>query len=174
MGLQGSSRGGCPWGPIQSWARLNGYSRHKLSSSSSPWGQVRRPSHTPLAGTQLLRSWHRKPVLLVGVTQAWAPEWTAGGPERQRKHPAGRDRHSWAPWPERHPELARRVVRGRLWGSVASMSKPSMAACHPCELGRMTCPLSAKWIHSTFQGARMVASLRIHLEKPQFSPSLTT
>lgn len=46
-----------------------GYSRHKLSSSSSPWAQVRMPSHTPWAGMHCLRSWHKKPVLLVIVTQ---------------------------------------------------------------------------------------------------------
>lgn len=63
------------------WRR---YSRHKASSSSSLRAQVRTPSQTLLAGMQLLRSLHRKPVLFVCVTQAWAPEWAGPAPEGSR------------------------------------------------------------------------------------------
>lgn len=38
------------------------------------------PSQTPLAEMQLLPSWHRKPVLFVSVTQAWAPGTRGGYP----------------------------------------------------------------------------------------------
>lgn len=71
---------GSPWGR----AGLSRYSRHMASSSSSPWAQVRTPSQTLLAGMQLLRSWHRKPVLFVSVTQVWAPELAGGDPRGSR------------------------------------------------------------------------------------------
>lgn len=82
--LQGELEWGADLKKLVLLAPWSWYSRHKASSSSSPWAQVGTPSQTLLAGMQLLRLWHRKPVLFSGVTQAWAPEWAGQAPESSR------------------------------------------------------------------------------------------
>ena len=93
------------------------------SSSSSPWAQVRTPSQTLLAGTQLLRSWHRKPVLFISVTQVWTPELTGRDPGGSR---AVLTRTSRVPEAEPYTEPAHRT-RCDPGGMVTEMrSKPPL------------------------------------------------
>ena len=97
---------GSTWGR----AGLRRYSQHMASSSSSPWAQVRTPSQTLLAGMQLLRSWHKKPVLFVSVTQVWAPELARGDPRAARVVRTGA---SQVPMTQPHTELSRGTEAAR-------------------------------------------------------------
>lgn len=109
-------------------ARLCRYSRHMVSSSSSPWAQVRTPSQTLLAGMQLLWSWHKKPVLFVSVTQVWAPELAGGDPRGAR---VVCTRASQVPPTQPHTELSRGSgVAGRMLGWVVTEVRLKPPLCH--------------------------------------------
>lgn len=108
------------------------------SSSSSPWAQVRTPSQTLLAGMQLLRSWHRKPVLFVAVTQVCAPELAGGDLRGSRVVPQGHPK-----FPQLSPTLSRPEGLGPPGGYWAGWRRrggpsPHSTVCQLCDLGPMT------------------------------------